>query len=81
MVAEVSTTQLASEGCLWVDGRTYLNDDFMLVQGIWGISSILLKLKITKAFDMMDSELLEVLAKLGFSERLLWWICGLLTMA
>jgi hypothetical protein len=40
MVAEVSTTQLASEGCLWVDGRTYLNDDFMLVQGIWGISSI-----------------------------------------
>jgi hypothetical protein len=69
----------------FVRGRC-LHDNFMMVQGIARKlhsskqPAILLKLDITKAFNMVDwSFLLEVLRKMGFGDRLLACICALLS--
>jgi mannosylglycoprotein endo-beta-mannosidase len=71
----------------FVHGRC-LHNNFMMVQGTahklhcLKQPTILLKLDITKAFDMVDwSFLLEVLRKMGFGMRLLACICVLLSTA
>jgi hypothetical protein len=71
----------------FVHGRC-LHDNFMMVQGtarkLHSLKqlAILLKLDITKAFDIVDwSLLLEVLEKMGFGARLLACICTLLSTA
>jgi mannosylglycoprotein endo-beta-mannosidase len=71
----------------FVRGRC-LHDNFMMVQGtarkVHSLKqpAILLKLDISKAFDMVDwSFLLEVLKKMGFGARLLACICALLSTA
>jgi mannosylglycoprotein endo-beta-mannosidase len=71
----------------FVHGRC-LHENFMMVQGTarklhcLKQPTILLKLDITKAFDMVDwFFLLEVLRKMGFGARLLACICVLLSTA
>ncbi|KAM0911172.1 hypothetical protein ACQ4PT_013675 [Festuca glaucescens] len=71
----------------FVRGRC-LHDNFMMVQGTArklhssSTPAVLLKLDITKAFDMVDwSFLIDVLRKLGFGERLLACFCALLSTA
>jgi hypothetical protein len=71
----------------FVRGRC-LHDNFMMVQGTARKlhsskqPAILLKLDITKAFDTVDwSFLLEVVRKMCFGDRLLAYICALLSTA
>jgi hypothetical protein len=71
----------------FVRGRC-LHDNFMMVQDTARKlqkskqPAILMKLDITKALDTVDwSFLLEVLRKMGFGERLLAYICALLSIA
>ena len=68
----------------FVKGR-YLHDNFMLVQGtarrlhVLRDPTVLLKLDISKAFDSVEWPfLLEVLHAMGFGQRWIGWICGLL---
>jgi hypothetical protein len=94
-VAKVIANQLAphlpqlvgAHQSAFVRGRC-LHDNFMMVQGTARKLQrskqpvILMKLDITKAFDTVDwSFLLEVLRKMGFGERLLAYICALLSTA
>ena len=63
-----------------------IHDNFMMVQGTarclhaLKISSVMLKLDISKAFDSIQWPfLVEVLSAMGFSSRWIGWIYGLLT--
>lgn len=69
----------------FVCGRS-IHDKFMMVQGTarrlhaLREPAVMLKLDISKAFDTVQWPfLLEVLSKLGFSDRWISWICGLLS--
>jgi hypothetical protein len=71
----------------FIRGRC-LHDNFQLVQSTarklhcLRMDAILRKLDITKAFDMVDwAFLLEVLSKLGFGNRWISIVCGLLGTA
>lgn len=68
----------------FVKGRS-IHDNFMLVQctarrlHALREPTVMLKLDISKAFDSVSwSFFVEVLTRMGFGERWLAWICGLL---
>ncbi|KAM0918663.1 hypothetical protein ACQ4PT_008713 [Festuca glaucescens] len=86
-VAPILPQMVNMQQSAFVRGRC-LHDNFMMVQGtarkLHSSSTpvVLLKLDISKAFDIVDWDfLIEVLRKLGFGERLLACICAVLSTA
>uniref|UniRef100_A0A453BP67 Reverse transcriptase domain-containing protein n=1 Tax=Aegilops tauschii subsp. strangulata TaxID=200361 RepID=A0A453BP67_AEGTS len=83
-VAPEMTNTVGTHQSTFIQGRC-LHDNYMLVQGTvrWLQSTkrpaLMLKLDITKAFDTADwAFLLEVLRHLGFRDKWIAWVAGLL---
>ena len=83
-VAPEMTNIVGTHQSAFIQGRC-LHDNYMLVQGTvrWLQSTkrpaLMLKLDITKAFDTADwAFLLEVLRHLGFGDKWIAWVAGLL---